>query len=215
MVKTASILPYHQLMTPKWLSKHATIFGSHTLNPKYLQINPGVNKQHDLQVQLVAPGILTDKDCQCVSVKITVAMDTAFADSRDHDPIFGISDDEKFIGFYAVDKSHYTGAPPYYGVPPCFRIEGDNINNVLTNYITDRNGPRPKIAESFSSEIKIQIKPCELWGSCHTEHNGGHVLITNYNRTLDLTKGLYFDMYRDSARESFRIKYISVDVELD
>jgi len=39
------VLPYHQLMTPKWLTKHATIHGSYT----YLQAKPT-----RLQVQLVS-----------------------------------------------------------------------------------------------------------------------------------------------------------------
>ena len=79
----------------------------------------------------------------------------------------------------------------------------------------DKSGPRPASTEGYSSEIKIQIKPCEQWGSCHTEHNGGHVLVANYQRTLDLTKGLYLDMYRDSSGETFCIKYITTDVGLD
>ena len=58
----------------------------------------------------------------------------------------------------------------------------------------------------------IQIKPCEKWGSCHTE---GFVFIANYQRNLDLTKGLYFDVYRSSAAEIYRIKYIVVDVDID
>jgi len=181
VVQTNSLLPYQQLMTPKWLSKHATFFGSYTVQNTYLQILAGVAQQHDFRVQLVPPGILTGDDCQCVTVKITAAMDTVLADSGDHDPIFGISDGEKFIGFIAVDKDNYIDSRPCYGV------EGDSGKNVLVNSVYDNSGPRPASTEGYSSEIKIQIKPCEQWGSCHTEHNGGHVLVANYQCTLDLT----------------------------
>ena len=62
MVQTA--LPYHQLMTPKWIEHHATITAPHALYPQYFEILPttGVGRQRALQVQLVAPNILTSTD---------------------------------------------------------------------------------------------------------------------------------------------------------
>ena len=30
-------------------------------------------------------------------------------------------------------------------------------------------------SQGYSSEVKTQIKSCEKWGSCHTEHEGGFV----------------------------------------
>jgi len=52
-------------------------------------------------------------------------------------------------------------------------------------------------------------------GSCHTEHDGGFVFIANYQRSLDLTNGLYFDVYRDDTGEIYRIEYIAVDVDME
>jgi len=40
-----------------------------------------------------------------VTVTITAAMDTVLADAQDHDPIFGISDGNSFIGFLTLDNS--------------------------------------------------------------------------------------------------------------
>jgi len=67
----------------------------------------------------------------------------------------------------------------------------------------------------YSSEVKIQTKPCEKWGSSHTKHDGGLAYIANYQRELDLTKGLYFDMYRNSPGETYHIEYITVSGETD
>ena len=61
----------------------------------------------------------------------------------------------------------------------------------------------------------MQIKPSEQWGSCHTEHDGGYVNVQNYQPSLNLSKSLYFEFYRDHATEKYRIKYIVVDVDLD
>ena len=195
-------------MTPKQLAKHATIHGSYTYKPNYLEILAGTtNHQHVVQVQLVPPGVLTNDDNECISVTMTIAMDTTWADANDHDPSFGISDGEKFIGFITIDKQNFAAEPP------CHSAEGDNVNNVLTNAIYDNSGPKPNSPQGYSSEIKIQIKPCEKWGSCHTEHDEGFVFIETYERDLDLTKGLFLDVYRNHAAEVYRIEYITVDVE--
>ena len=120
-----------------------------------------------------------------------------------------MGDGEKFLGFRVVDKGNYATQPP------CYLTEGDNINNILANAVYNTAGQKANSPQGYSSEVKIQIKPCEKWGSCHTEHNEGLVFIANYQRNLDLTKGLYFDMYRNSAGETYRIEYITVAVELD
>ena len=190
-------------MTPKWLTKHATIHGSYTYKPNYLEILAGAaDYQHVLQVQLVPPGVLTNDDSECVSVTMTIAMDTTWADDNDHDPYFGISDGEKFIGFTVEDNDNL-----------CYSAEGDNVNDVLINIAYDNSGPKPNPPQGYSSEVKIQIKPGEKWGSCHTEQDEGFVSIGNYKRHLDLTKGLFLDVCRNHAAEVYRIEYITVDVE--
>jgi len=200
-------------MTPKWLTKHATIHVTYTYNTNYLYIPAGVTNQHILEVPLVCPGALTNDDSQCVTVTITVGLDTTFADSQsDHDPQFGISDGDKFIGFIVVDKGDYGGWPP------CYSAEGDEVKvkEVLTSIAYDSNGEKlSNPSQGFSSEVKIQIRPCEKWGACHTEHASGVRFVKSYQRQLDLTKGLYFNMYRHHGRESYRIQYIKVDVEMD
>jgi len=194
-------------MSPKWLTKHATIYGSYTYKYNYLDIPAGASLyEHVLQVPLVPPGVLANHG-ECVSVTMMIAMDTDWADSRDHDPMFGVSDGEKFIGFFTRNKGTTT---------PCYKVEGDDIKNKLSNIVADTTGHSLSSSSvGYSSEIKIQIKPCENWGSCHTEDEGGFVFIANYQRDLDLTKGLFLDMYRDSSPETYHIEYITVDVDKD
>ena len=142
---------------------------------------------------------------------ITVGRDTTFADGKaDHDPQFGISDGDKFLGFIVLDKNNYPG------LPPCYSVEGDEAKGVLTSIVLDINGEKlSNPSQGFSSKVKIKIRPCEKWGACHMEHASGTRFVKNYQHQLDLTKGLYFDMYRHSGGESYRIEYIKVDVEMD
>ena len=202
MVKT--VLPYHQLMTPVWLAKHATISRPYSVNRQYLELLPSsIAYSQRLQLQLVAPKILTTTDC--ISVTITVAMDTKLADNSDHDPSFGVSDGKSFIGFLPPDKGNYNRSP-------CLSHEGD-AGSVLTNGVLG-NAPVVK-SRSYSSEVKLQIRPTEQWGSCHTEHDEGYTRIANYQRNLDLTNGLYLEIYGQDPGGKYRIKYMVVDVNID
>ena len=141
---------------------------------------------------------------------MTIAMDTTLADSRDHDPIIGISDGKSisFVGFRIPDKGNYPNHSP------CYAYEGDNVGGVIKN--TKDNHAGPLVTSTlYSSEIKLQIRPTEQWGSCHAENDEGYTRIGNYQRKLDLTNGLYLEMYRGDAAETYRIKYIVVDVNVD
>ena len=191
-------------MSPKWIHSNAVITGPHALYPQYFAILPttGLSYQRALEVQLVAPNILTSTDS--VTVTVTVAVDISYASSNDHDPTFGISDGKSFIGFVAYDRH----------AQPCKHHEGDITTDRLqnTSYV---EGPVAK-SRRYSSEIKMQIRPVEQWGSCHTEHDGGYTNIASYHRLLNPSKGLYFEWYRgNDANEKHHIKYIVVDVDLD
>ena len=204
------ILPYHQLMTPKWLHKHAIINGNYTIYPHYLEIQPttitGKPKyQLALEVKLVAPYILKITDY--VTVTVTIALDTELANAGDHDPSFGISDGKSFVGFTAYDKSNYNNHSP------CRHVEGETIDGLLKNFV-HKKGPYVT-SDSYSSEIKLQFRPAENWASCHTEHNEGYVNIAHYHHYLDITNGLYLQMYHEDDPEKYRIKYIAVDVHVD
>ena len=201
MVQT--VLPYNRVMTPKWIHNNAVITGPHALYPQYLEILPATGDLHQraLQVQLVAPNILTSTDS--VTVTMAVAVDVSYASSNDHDPSIGISDGESFIGTHVSDRSSI----------PCEIMEGRSSTAILTS-IQYSKGPTVT-SQRYSSEIKIQLKPAEQWGSCHTEHDGGYTNVGNYQHLLDPSRGLYLEIYRDAAKEKYRIKYIVVDVNLD
>ena len=101
-----------------------------------------------------------------------------------------------------------------YG-PPCLKNEGDIVDGVLTDIHWGYFNSSVITSRSYSSEVKLQIRPSEQWGSCHTEHDEGYTNIESYQYKLDLTNGLYLEMYNANANEIYRIKYIVVDVNVD
>ena len=190
-----TVLPYHRIMTPSYLIKHATITGPYVLTPQYLEISSttGDMYQRGLKIQLVAPDILTNADC--VGITVIIAFDTKLADN-DFDPRIGITDGINFNGFVMGDGA-YTRP-----------IDGKS-GKTFSKQVTAGN----KInAPKFPAEIKMQFKPLENWGSAY---DNSYTTIGNYQNTLDLTKGLYLEMYRDHIHEKYHIRYITVDVSLD
>ena len=194
-------------MTPQWIADNAVITGPYDVQPRYFEISSSTGSTHQivLQIQLVPPGILKVNDN--VSIAIIMAMDTTLGESSDHDTRLGVSDDKNFIGFVTFDTSNYGR------LSPCFHAEADKGNGVLINF-RETNGPLVS-ANQYSGEMKMQFRPAEQWGSCQTEHEEGYTNIVNYKHFLDLTNGLYLEMYRHDADETYRIKYITASVELD
>jgi len=128
-------------------------------------------------------------------------VDISYASSNDHDPTIGISDGKSFIGVLAADRH----------IHPCCITEGDSSTTILEN-INTIDGPTVT-SKHYSSEIKIQIKPAEKWGSYNTEHDGGHTHVGNYQCLLDPIKGLDLEIYYGHANEKYLIKYIVVDAD--
>ena len=191
-----TVLPYHRIMTPSYLQKHATITGPYVLTPQYLEISSttGDNLQRGLKTQLVAPDILTNADC--VGITVIVAFDSKLAEN-DYDPRIGISDGINFNGFVVGDDKVYT--VPIDGKSGKLFSKQVNAGNTM-------NAPQ------YPAEIKMQFKPSENWGSAY---DNSYTTIGYYQNTLDLTKGLYLEMYRDHIHEKYHIRYITVDVSLD
>ena len=133
-------------------------------------------------------------------------MDTVVAQA-DHDPRFGISDGKSFIGFVMHEKGNYGS------LSPCFGTEADIVNKIFSS---KKDGAGSLVSSrKYSSEIQLQIRPKERWGSCHTEHAEGYTNSVKYQHHLNLSQGLYLEMYRSDVGERYRIKYIKVGVDLD
>ena len=196
---------YYELMTPDWLYKHAIITKPFTVYSNYIDFpTGGTTHQRLIQTELIAPNTLTATDD--VAVTLTVAMNVVKARAI-FDPIFGVSDGSTFCGFIAVHTSHYIS------LPPCYKFEGlISSDKALSNIRRDYTAGHKVTSRAYSSEITIQIKPNEQWGSCHTEHDEGHIKISNYDGKLDLTKGLYLEIYCDSTSEQYNLEYIKTSV---
>jgi len=114
-------------------------------------------------------------------------MDTALADISDHDP--------------AVFWCKWWNI--FYWISSAWSNQlGQTGDEILLNAI-QINSPTV-----VSRSYIYKIKPAEQWGSCHTDHDEGYTNIANYQYLVDLSKGLYLEMYHGGAHKRYQIKYI-------
>ena len=142
---------------------------------------------------------------------MTIAMDTVLADSGDHNPSFGISDGKSFNGYIASDHRNYQDGSL------CSKNEGKIVDGVLTDipWAHWAASNSSVTSRSYSSVENCRLDQLNNGGSCHTEHDKGYTNIESYEYKLDLTNGLYLEMYNADTNEIYRIKYIVVDVNVD
>ena len=211
-------------MSPYWIKSNTNINGPHTSFSQYLEIQPAPPSSNQaLNINVLPPGVLSSKDDY--SVTLTIAMDPmlpASATASGLGAILGISDGNAFIGSMIVHPVNYAT------YPPCRRLEGlssssggplSNVQGISSGSLSTSTGPLVTSTTQFSGEIKLQFRPSEKWGSCTTGQDAasaGYVNIANYNQNLDPINGLFLEFYRgDNTGETYQIKYIVVDVDLD
>jgi len=194
-------------MTPSWIDKNAYKVGPNAVVPGYFEIQPSTGRKYQraLRIPLVEPGVLRSSDS--VTVTIESALDTTIPQNNDHDPIFGISDLDVFLGFQTLDVANF----PNYS--PCFCMEGTVGESILEN--RTKGGGSKTNSTHYSSKVTLQIKPDDQWGSCHIEQVDGLVNTQGYQSTINPLNGIYFEFYRHNAKETYRIKYIKISLEVD
>ena len=195
-------------MTPSWLEAHASYIGSYrSSTTEQLTFNAG---SRDYTALLKVPIIPADilEDSSLVTLKIVASLDDDIGKKEDSDPIFGVSDGVSFVGFETVDKATYSYSPGY---APCYGVEGTSGSSLAGISKISVHSPRPN--DSFyPGQFVITLKLNERWGSCYTAHDGGFVKTADYNKRLQLSKGLTLEVYRDDNHENVGIKFIEVTV---
>ena len=196
-------------MTPEWLASNAEITTPYKVTPKAFEIpkTTGENYQTVIRVQIAPCNVLTHEIGYTIT--LILAENSTIPLEEDHDLNIGISDLHSYVGFITLDVTNY---PKY---TPCNSIEADVGSSTLQNRSSGKDGPIIDYSGQSSSEVKMQLRPSENWGSCHTEQNQGYVNIANYQHSLDPSNGLYLEFYRDNANEHYSIKYIKVRLEFD
>ena len=66
---------------------------------------------------------------------------------------------------------------------------------------------------TYPNEITFTFYPREQLRTFHIIPDGGYTTVGSFTKKLDLTQGLFFEMYGHQAREEYQLQYIQIEVK--
>ena len=168
-----------------------------------------VDWENILKVVLIPKNVLDDDADIAVKMKVGVILPEP---KKPHDPMsYMISDGDYSIGVQLLDPNHdYTTKGPYKPVEGesqkrKLKVDtSDDYSNVLVSTTVQKN----------PDQFELTFKPSETFGSAYCAIDDGHMIVAQHGDTLNLSKGLTFELYRYQT-ERYTINYIEIAVYLD
>ena len=168
-----------------------------------------VDWENIFKVVLIPKNVLDDDADIAVKMKVGVILPEP---KKPHDPMsYMISDGDYSIGVQLLDPNHdYTTKGPYKPVEGesqkrKLKVDtSDDYSNVLVSTTVQKN----------PDQFKMTFKPSETFGSAYCAIDDGHMIVAQYGDTLNLSKGLTFELYRYQT-ERYTINEIEIAVYLD
>ena len=168
-----------------------------------------VDWENIFKVVLIPKNVLDDDADIAVKMKVGVILPEP---KKPRDPMsYMISDGDYSIGVQLLDPNHdYTTKGPYKPVEGesqkrKLKVDtSDDYSNVLVSTTVQKN----------PDQFKMTFKPSETFGSAYCAIDDGHMIVAQYGDTLNLSKGLTFELYRYQT-ERYTINYIEIAVYLD
>lgn len=125
------------------------------------------------------------------------------------DPMSYMISDGDSIGMQLLDPNHdYSTKGPYKPVEGKsqkrkLKVDtSDDYSTVLVSTTVQKN----------PDQFKFTFKPSETFGSAYCAIHDGHMIVAQYGDTLNLSKGLTFELYRYQSTERYTINYIFFEV---
>ena len=189
---------YYKVMTPQWLEDHASLNQLIASTPENLHFR--VNKIHSrlIKVPLFQRGELPTDD---IIVTITVHLEDP--PTSDSDFLPAICDGTVCNGFWISDFGNYPNQACTYGTI------ASGVNFTL---IWSRLCRAPITYRHFPNTVTLTFYPANKWGSFSIPPSGGYTTAGTFIQQLDLTQGLYLEVYGTDANEEYKLMFMEVKV---
>ena len=191
---------YYKVMTPQWLEDHASLSQLIASTPASLHFKLNKIFARLIKVPLFQRGELPTDD---ITVTITVHLEDP--PTSDSDFLPAICDGTVCNGVYISDSRNYPNAACNY-----MTIESGVTYTSIVN--TGRCGA-PITYQHFPNTATLTFYPANKWGSFSIPSGGGYTTAGTFTRQLDLTKGLYLEVYGDNdPNEEYKLMFMEVKV---
>ena len=166
------------------------IDSSATIDSRSIRFGRGTALEKLLEVPIAAAGELDAH----VSIRVTVGFNPPRT-GIDYDPRIAISDGTNVNRFIILDTHNYGTQAPCHII----YSEGTCENKLVTT----RTVP-PQFTFLFS--------PFRKYGACSSSQDGGYLDVGTFNKRVDPTRGLNFEIYRSDASEQYQFYYVLIDI---
>ena len=186
-------------MTPQCLEDHAGLSQLIAATPENLHFKVNQAGARLIKVPLFQKGELPTDD---IIVTITVHLEDP--PTSDSDFLPAICDGIVCNGVFISDTGNYpNGACNYVTIE-----SGVTFTTILS---TGRCGA-PITYQQFPNTATLTFYPMNKWGSFSIPSSGGYTTAIRFTRQLDLTKGLYLEVYGGDANEEYKLMFMEVKV---
>ena len=188
-------------MTSKWIQDHAAVSGLVSTTNAFMHFKVGTRGAQLLSIPIFQSGQVPEKDI-VVYIKVYL-LDPPTDDS---DPFIGICDGTVCNAIYVSDEGNYPNNACNYG--------SFNSGPTYTNSQFAGNcGGVPITYTIYPNAVTLTFYPSEQLGTFHIIPDGGYTTVGSFTKNLNLTQGLFLEVYGDNANEEYLLQYMQVEIK--
>ena len=138
------------------------------------------------------------------AILVTITVHLEDPPTSDSDFLAGICDGTVCNALFISDKGNYPKTACNYV----------SMNSGVT-YTSAKSAARcgaPITYQHFPNTAKLTIYPINKWGSFSIPPSGGYTTAGAFTQQLDLSKGLYLEVYGNGRKEEFKLMFMEVKV---
>ena len=186
-------------MTPQWLEDHASLSHLTAATPALLHFKVNRNRQRLIKVPLFQRGELPTDD-----IIVTITVHLQDPPTSDSDFLPAICDGTVCNGIWISDSGNYPNGACNY-----LTLES---GLTLTRIANTGGCNGPITFQHFPNTVTLTFYPLNKWGSFSIPPSGGYTTAGTFTRQLDLTKGLYLEVYSNDVNEQYKLMFMEVKV---
>ena len=186
-------------MTPQWLQDHASLNQLKAATPEMLHFKINRPLSRLIKVPLFHKGKLPTDD-----IIVTITVHLEHPPTSDSDFLTAICDGAVCNGLVISDSGNYRIGACYYAT-----VESGVVN---TPAAANRACGVPITYEHFPNTATLTFYPVYKWASFSIPPSGGYTTAGTFSRQLDLTKGLYLEVYGADLNEEYKLMFMEVKV---
>ena len=188
-------------MTSKWIQDHAAISGLVSATNADMHFKVGASGARLLRIPIFQKGQVSDMDI-VVYIKVYLRNPP----TNDSDPLIGICDGTVCNAIYVSDRRNYPNHVCNYG--------SINSGPIRTNpQFTGNCGGIPITYTTFPNAVTLTFYPSEQLGTFHIIPDGGYTTLESFTKKLDLTQGLFLEVYGGDVNEQYLLQYMQVEIK--